>query len=66
MTKPVFRRLPNIDDTHKLADVSEGYRVASEALMLAADANCSDAVYEALWGLCQREEMNHRLRTNSP
>ncbi len=64
MTKPLFRRLPTVNDTHRLADLSEGYRVASEALTVAADAGCSDAVYEALWALCQREEIATRMGTN--
>lgn len=39
----------------RLSDLCDGYRVAAEALVLAADLGCSGDLYDALWSLCQRE-----------
>lgn len=39
----------------RLVDVSDGYRVAVEALRLAADLGCSGDLYAALWDLVTRE-----------
>lgn len=39
----------------RLSEVSPAYRVAVEALNLAADLGCSGDLYDALWALCERE-----------
>lgn len=44
-------RAPNA----KLKDISEGYRVATEAYALAAELGCSGDLADALWSLVTRE-----------
>lgn len=39
----------------RLAAMSDGYRVACEALVLATDHNASEAQQEALFAIVQRE-----------
>lgn len=46
---------PIAKDKQRLADLSDGYRVASEAFRTAADLGCSGDIYEALFSLVQRE-----------
>lgn len=46
---------PLSTDKKRLADLSDGYRVASEAFRTAADLGCSGDVYDALFALVRRE-----------
>lgn len=39
----------------KLADLSDGYRVASECLETVALLGGSGDIYDALWSICERE-----------
>lgn len=41
-------RTPLIRKPDKLREISDGYRVACEALTIAADYDCADDLYEAL------------------
>ena len=41
--------------SQRLRELDDGYRVATDALIIAADLGCSGDIYDALWGLCQRE-----------
>lgn len=53
-----------VTDRRKLRQVSAAYRVASEALEIAAKHGCDDAVLEELVDLCRREELAWRMREN--
>lgn len=48
-------RSPERQPSARLRDASPTYRVAVEALNIAADLGCDGAIYDALWGLCERE-----------
>lgn len=54
----VLLRGPERQPSKRLRDVSEGYRVATDALVIAADCGCSGDLYDALWALCERERDN--------
>lgn len=51
----VTLRSPETQPSARLRDLSPTYRVATEALVIAADLGCSGDLYDALWALCQRE-----------
>lgn len=59
----VLLRAPDRQPSARLRDLSEGYRVASDALRIAADLGCSGDIYEALWALCEREADAVQTRT---
>jgi hypothetical protein len=44
-----------LKDKQRLADLSDGYRVAAEAYRLAADLGCGGDLYDALFHLLQSE-----------
>lgn len=41
--------------SQRIRDLSEGYRVATDALVIAADLGCSGDLYDALYELVERE-----------
>jgi hypothetical protein len=51
----VLRFFPERQPSHRLRDLSEGYRVASEAFSLACDLGCSGDIADGLWSICERE-----------
>lgn len=51
----VLWRGPDRQPSERLRDLSPTYRVASEALTIAADLGCDGAIYDALYALVERE-----------
>lgn len=51
----VLLRGPERQPSKRLRELSEGYRVATDALGIVADLGCSGDIYDAIWALCQRE-----------
>jgi len=41
--------------SRRLRQLSDGYRVATDALLAAAELGCSRDIYDALWRICERE-----------
>lgn len=51
----VYYKAPERQPSARLRDLSDGYRVASDALMIVADLGCSGDIYDAIWALCEKE-----------
>lgn len=54
-TVAVLARFTEHQPSARLRDMSDGYRVAAEALNVAADLGCSGDLYDALWAIVERE-----------
>ena len=54
-TRAVTSRSPDTQPSARLRELSDGYRVASEILVAVADMGASDAIYEFVWSICERE-----------
>ncbi len=39
----------------RIRDLHDGYRAATDALIVATDLGCCDKILEALWNICARE-----------
>ena len=52
---PRHEKLPS----ERLRGECVGYRIASEILIGVADLECSTAIYDYVWSICQREADLH-------
>jgi hypothetical protein len=59
----VERRAPDMQPSQRLRDLCAEYRVASDALSIAADLGCSGDLYDALFDLCRREAAAYETRS---
>lgn len=51
----VLLRTPERQPSARLRHISDGYRVATDALLIVADLGCSGDIYDAIWALVERE-----------